>query len=415
MEFMQRNDYPRNVNESSSNELMDYYRQFIVNNHQSTHQFTNNINNNKYYNENYNFPSQNYQNENYNFPSQNNPDENYNFPSHNNHKGNLIRNEIINQDLILPKNASSMDYEINYDPDPEIIRKENNENIVYKQEVAVRYLQPPTPPPPGPIIIKEVRPPIPPAAPPIIIRQRPPRASTPPPLVVRENPPNLPAAPGPKVITKQLPAPLPPPRRVIIERLPPLPPKPRSLIVERWLPYKQQKRRVIYQRANPTKKPETVKNLIIQWSGATVKTVKEIHNLGVIRVNPQLYVEKYDGNLCNAQLIERTLEKVGLSKDQMRSMNLTTKIGKPSNDYEQIDNFDEGFNSSSHQFQYVSHSNLSDMYNGIQLDDERIQNDLETNYSTPNDQSNQLNNDLKEIIEKYSIPGFHTFDIREQN
>jgi hypothetical protein len=28
--------------------------------------------------------------------------------------------------------------------------------VTYKQEVAVRYLRPPTPPPPGPLIIKEV-------------------------------------------------------------------------------------------------------------------------------------------------------------------------------------------------------------------------------------------------------------------
>jgi hypothetical protein len=29
--------------------------------------------------------------------------------------------------------------------------------VTYKQEVAVRYLRPPTPPPPGPLIIKEVK------------------------------------------------------------------------------------------------------------------------------------------------------------------------------------------------------------------------------------------------------------------
>ena len=48
-------------------------------------------------------------------------------------------------------------YKINFDPNPQIIRKNANDAVTYKQEVAVRYLRPPTPPPPGPLIIKEVR------------------------------------------------------------------------------------------------------------------------------------------------------------------------------------------------------------------------------------------------------------------
>lgn len=47
-------------------------------------------------------------------------------------------------------------YKINFDPNPQIIRKQANDAVTYKQEVAVRYLRPPTPPPPGPLIIKEV-------------------------------------------------------------------------------------------------------------------------------------------------------------------------------------------------------------------------------------------------------------------
>ena len=48
-------------------------------------------------------------------------------------------------------------YKINFDPNPQIIRKHANDAVTYKQEVAVRYLRPPTPPPPGPLIIKEVQ------------------------------------------------------------------------------------------------------------------------------------------------------------------------------------------------------------------------------------------------------------------
>jgi hypothetical protein len=46
------------------------------------------------------------------------------------------------------------DIELNNDPSPIVIKKKNDENIVYKQNVFIRWLQPPTPPPPAPIISK---------------------------------------------------------------------------------------------------------------------------------------------------------------------------------------------------------------------------------------------------------------------
>lgn len=192
-------------------------------------------------------------------------------------------------------------YKINFDPNPQIIRKHATDAVTYKQEVAVRYLRPPTPPPPGPLIIKEVRNPALPAAPPIVIRQRPPRPATPPPLIIRERPPQPPVQLAPKLITKPLPPPPPPPRRVIIERMPPLPPKPQSIIVERWLPYKQQKRRVIYQKAPPVQPPAPQKNLIIQWEGTQARVVKEFRNLGIIKADPGTYVQQYGSQLRPTQ------------------------------------------------------------------------------------------------------------------
>jgi len=192
-------------------------------------------------------------------------------------------------------------YKINFDPNPQIIRKHANDAVTYKQEVAVRYLRPPTPPPPGPLIIKEVRNPALPPAPPIVIRQRPPRPATPPPLIIRERPPQPPTQLAPKLITKPLPPPPPPPRRVIIERMPPLPPKPQSIIVERWLPYKQQKRRVIYQKAPPVQAPTPQKNLIIQWEGTQARVVKEFRNLGIIKADPGTYVQQYGSQLRPTQ------------------------------------------------------------------------------------------------------------------
>lgn len=37
---------------------------------------------------------------------------------------------------------------------PQVIYKPNNQEVVYKQNIMVRWLQPPTPPPPAPIIIR---------------------------------------------------------------------------------------------------------------------------------------------------------------------------------------------------------------------------------------------------------------------
>ena len=37
---------------------------------------------------------------------------------------------------------------------PQVIYKPNNQQITYKQNIMVRWLKPPTPPPPAPIIIR---------------------------------------------------------------------------------------------------------------------------------------------------------------------------------------------------------------------------------------------------------------------
>lgn len=44
--------------------------------------------------------------------------------------------------------------ELNNDPNPEIISEPNPDQITQKQNVSIRYLVPPTPPPPGPLIIR---------------------------------------------------------------------------------------------------------------------------------------------------------------------------------------------------------------------------------------------------------------------
>ena len=61
------------------------------------------------------------------------------------------RNEILNWRGPVPITQ----YKINDDPNPEIINKTVNQPVEYTQEVQVKYLRPPTPPPPGELIIRQ--------------------------------------------------------------------------------------------------------------------------------------------------------------------------------------------------------------------------------------------------------------------
>jgi len=192
-------------------------------------------------------------------------------------------------------------YLINEDSNPELITKRSVQLLEYIQELAIRYLRPPTPPAPGEIIIQQQANMLTAPAPPLIIRQQPARPATPEPLVVREAPPQPPAQVGRKVITisgKRIP---PPPRKVVVERLAPLPAKPQSVIIERWLPYAQVKRRVIFQKPAEAD-PVVVKprNVIVQWEAPRVNIRKEIKYLGVIRANPAEYVTRYGATLKQA-------------------------------------------------------------------------------------------------------------------
>ncbi len=214
------------------------------------------------------------------------------------------KNEEINWKLDNISKIPLHKYPINDDPTPEIIKKKLNKQIEYVQEMAVRYLRPPTPPQPGEIIIKQEANKQTPPAPPLIIRQQPARPSTPQPLIIRESPPKPPAPIGRKLITisgKKLP---PAPRKVIIERLAQLPTKPQSVIVERWLPYSTEhlKRKVIFRRA-PHPDPSVVKprNVIVQWDAPNVLIKKDYKYLGTVRANPSDYVQRYGSSLKNAK------------------------------------------------------------------------------------------------------------------
>jgi hypothetical protein len=130
--------------------------------------------------------------------------------------------------------------ELHDDPNPEVIIKPNPDQITYQQNIFVRYLVPPTPPPPGPLIIRgtnyspiqkscsfsfhflEIIPPRAPSPPPLIVKYQEPSPPTPPPLILREAPPPPPPHQETTIITKVLPPEPPSSRRVIVEHSTPV-------------------------------------------------------------------------------------------------------------------------------------------------------------------------------------------------
>ncbi|CAF3643050.1 unnamed protein product [Rotaria sp. Silwood1] len=212
------------------------------------------------------------------------------------------------------------------DPNPQIIRRPaQSGQVTYTQNIKIRFLQPPAIPAPGPLIIKEIRPPQPPPPPPLVVRQRAPALPTPPPLILRERPPPVPASVAAQTVIRKLPALPLPPRSVIIERLPALPPKPRDIIIERWIPYgAMTKRKTIIQRAEAIKPYPKPRNIIIQYEAPQVRVVRQFQRLGIIAENPQEYVQRYGASLIDTQTLLQQARAAGVLEDISPPTNIGT-------------------------------------------------------------------------------------------
>lgn len=185
-------------------------------------------------------------------------------------------------------------YPINQDPNPDVIRKPSCP-VKYKQQVATRYLKPPTPMPHGDLVIREL-PKFLPNAPPVVLRQTGKRTCTPPPVVFREAPPAPPVRLPSEVIevdAKPGPAPQ---RRVVIEKLPDEPCRPPNILIEKWLPWPERTRRVVYQRSC-VPAPPPPKNLIVEWQKPDVQVEQVCVSLGVCTTDPNEYTRKYGSTL----------------------------------------------------------------------------------------------------------------------
>ncbi|CAF1223782.1 unnamed protein product [Rotaria magnacalcarata] len=205
-----------------------------------------------------------------------------------------------------------------YDPNPQIIQRKGSNSVTYKQNIIVRFLQPPPIPNAGPLVIKEISSQQQPPLPPLVIKQRPTPPKTPPPLIIREKPPPLPSSIATKVITRHLPPEPAPPRAVIIERLPPLPPKPRDIIIERWLPYEivNQKRKVIVEHVQKNSKeyPQP-KNVIITYEPVYAKIERHFQKQNVVREDPQAYANRFGEKLCESAAVIEQARAAGVLED----------------------------------------------------------------------------------------------------
>ncbi|CAF1062054.1 unnamed protein product [Rotaria sordida] len=223
-----------------------------------------------------------------------------------------------NNDEIDPPPHISSAGRIFYDPNPQIIQRKGSNSVTYKQNIIVRFLQPPPIPNAGPLVIKEISPQQQPPLPPLVIKQRPTPPKTPPPLVIREKPPPLPPTLATKVITRHLPPDPTPPRAVIIERLPPLPPKPRDIIIERWLPYEivNQKRKVIVEHVQkPSKEYPQPKNVIITYEPVHAKIERHFQKQSVIREDPQAYTNRFGEQLVEPAVVIEQARAAGVLED----------------------------------------------------------------------------------------------------
>ncbi|CAF4974647.1 unnamed protein product [Rotaria sp. Silwood1] len=212
------------------------------------------------------------------------------------------------------------------DSSPQIIRRTiSGSPIMFEQRVTVRYIQPPSVPEPGPLIIKKVRPRQPSPPPPLVICERTPRPSTPPPLILRERPPTPPPVMQSETIVKELP-PIPvPPRSVIIKRCPTPPEKPRDIIIERWIPYgPPPERRTIVECAPPPIEYPRPFHKIIVCEDVQTRIIRRFENLGITQENPDAYIARYGSTLLSPTALVQEARRCGVTEDISPPMPLSS-------------------------------------------------------------------------------------------
>lgn len=213
-------------------------------------------------------------------------------------------------------------------PSPPVVLRKKSKDFVLKQKVDIQLLRPPTPPPPAPIIIREVRhkPPLPRR--PMTIHQtleksgRIQFSKTPSPIIIRERPPRPPrneSSSKPTIVYRHVLSQSPSPPTVIVERLRPnhstVIQKPAPILVEKWLPYPpEQQRKIIYERASPVqmrnkrRTHERPKTIFVEYDDVNVIVNKDIKQRQEIkRVRPDEYLHQYGNSLYSNDTLNQIL------------------------------------------------------------------------------------------------------------
>lgn len=213
-------------------------------------------------------------------------------------------------------------YEINSDPNPEVVKLKQCPCVDRVQECSIKFLKPPRPNTPGPIIIKQEANYATPAAPPIIIRKLAKETSCLPSIIIREKPPTPPEPICTKTIVipgKRLP---PPPRNVIIEKLAPEPPVPQTVTVERWLPYEKRERKVILEKKPLDPCVVKPKNIIYEWQPQCVNTKTNVKDLGVEESCPNKYALKHGASLKSVNELPEFAKNIKAPVSSAKDMEL---------------------------------------------------------------------------------------------
>ncbi|CAF3368501.1 unnamed protein product [Rotaria sp. Silwood1] len=203
------------------------------------------------------------------------------------------------------------------DPNPQIIQLATTDHpAAYEQRIFVRYLQPPAPPPPGPLIIKEVRLSQLPSHRSLCIRKHVSSLCSPSSLIFRERPPTSPPYSSNETITRYSSAIPVRPRSAGIEHFSTLPEEPRDIVTERWVSYEPRPERyTIVETAPSATKSSKPRNTIVVYGDDEARTVRQCQNLGIIQENPVDYVVRYWEPLLGSETLVQQARNAGVIED----------------------------------------------------------------------------------------------------
>ncbi|CAF1197508.1 unnamed protein product [Didymodactylos carnosus] len=102
---------------------------------------------------------------------------------------------------------------------------------------------------------------------------------------------------------------------------------PSDIIIERWIPYgAQAKRRTIVQRAGAAQQYRAPRNVIIQYEPIQARIVRQFQRLGVQAENPAVYVQRWGAQLRDSVTLLQEARSAGVVEDIMFDRSVLAKM-----------------------------------------------------------------------------------------